>query len=224
MSEWRTKVRTLAQARADQEALYKWRMDNPALLPFRYRWEHVQAVVGLALYLAAQLDADHDVVEAAAWLHDIRKMEPQHALAGAAEAYDVLQGTDFPQHKIETVVNAIRVHEGLTRPEGAPPLAPVEAAILWDADKLSKLGVQAIVFNMRSPYASWQSLEAQRADLAHHVKGTLTRTVASMNTLPAQKMAARRHADMLNMLAKWAEEESEQSLRVETEDDGRKTS
>ncbi|MBI1293532.1 HD domain-containing protein [bacterium] len=220
MSEWRKKVRTLAQSRADQEALHKWRIDNPAQIPFRYRWEHVQAVVGLALHLAAQLDADCDIVEAAAWLHDIRKMEPQHALAGAAEAYDILLGTDFPAHKIEAVVNAIRVHEGLTRPEGALPLAPVETAILWDADKLSKLGVQAIVFNMSAPYASGQSLEERRADLVRHVNGTLTRTVAGMNTLPAQKIAARRHADMINALAIWALEELEQTLSVETEDEG----
>jgi uncharacterized protein len=221
MSEWRKKVRTLAQARADQEALHKWRMDNPAQIPFRYRWEHVQAVVGLALHLAAQLDADRDVVEAAAWLHDIRKMEPQHALAGAAEAYDVLLSADFPQDKIEAVVNAIRLHEGMYRPEGAPPLVPVETAILWDADKLSKLGVQTVVYSMSAPYANGKSLTERRTEFKRFAEGTLIRTVASMNTSPAQKIAQRRYADMMNALATWAVEELEQTLRVETEDDGR---
>lgn len=221
MSEWKNKVRMLARARADQEALHHWRMDNPAQIPFRYRWEHIQAVVGLALNLAAQLDADRDIVEAAAWLHDIRKMEPQHALVGAAEAYDVLQGTDFPQDKIKAVVNAIRQHEGMYRPEGALPLTPLESAILWDADKLSKLGVQTIIYSMSAPYANGKSLTERRTEFKHFAESTLTRTVASMNTLPAQKIAARRYANMMNALATWAVEELEQTLRVETEDDGR---
>jgi uncharacterized protein len=221
MNEWKNKVRTLAQTRADQEALHHWRMDNPAQIPFRYRWEHVQAVVGLALHLATQLNADVDIVEAAAWLHDIRKMEPQHALAGAAEAYNVLIDTDFPQDKVEAVVNAIRQHEGMYRPEGASPLIPVEAAILWDADKLSKLGVQTIIYSMSAPYANGKSLTERRTEFKRFAESTLTRTVASMNTSPAQKIAARRYADMMNTLATWAVEELEQTLRVETEDEGR---
>lgn len=211
MADWRMQARRLAQTRAEQEAMLKWGVDSPGQIFFSYRWEHIQAVVGLALHLAAQLNADPEIVEAAAWLHDICKMQAQHALAGAAEAQTFLADTDFPAHKIDDVVVAIRQHEGMTRPEDAPPLMPVEAAILWDADKLSKLGVQTIIYSMSAPYANGRSLVERRTEFQQFAQRTLTRTVASMNTLPAQQIARRRYADMMQALALWAVEEAEQT-------------
>ncbi|MEZ4633449.1 MAG: HD domain-containing protein [Caldilineaceae bacterium] len=212
MTDWRSKAQALARRRAEREAMQKWRVDDAAQIPFSYRWEHVQAVVGLAIHLAEQLDADCEVMEAAAWLHDICKMEPQHALVGAAEASVVLADTDFPPHKIAAVVDAIRQHEGMTRPEDAPPLTPIEAAILWDADKLSKLGVQTIVYSMSAPYGNGKSLPQRRADFKRFAERTLSRTVDSMNTPPAREIAQRRYAEMMQALAMWAVEESEQTI------------
>ncbi len=213
MASWKKRARSLAQSRAEREAMYKWRVEDPSLIPFNYRWDHVQTVVELALHLTDQLvDADREVVEAAAWLHDICKMKPDHAAAGAVEGANLLAESDFPLAKIDAVVAAIRQHEGVTRPEGAPPLRPIEAAILWDADKLSKLGVQALAFSMSAPYANGKSLPERRADFQEFAERTLSRTVASMNTDPARRMAARRYTDMMHALSLWAVEETEQNL------------
>jgi uncharacterized protein len=70
-------------------------------LPFNYRWEHIQCVVSLALHLAAKTGADREVVEAAAWLHDVCKGEPNHGAAGARAARTLLSHTDFPAAKID---------------------------------------------------------------------------------------------------------------------------
>ena len=53
---------------------------------FNYRWEHVATVVTLALRLAEQTGADTEIVEAAAWLHDVCKFThgENHPAAGAA--------------------------------------------------------------------------------------------------------------------------------------------
>ncbi len=204
---WREVVRRIAQARAETESRRKWQVEPPRPIPFNYRWEHVQTVVGLALHLVQELGGDPEVVEAAAWLHDICKTQPRHGEAGAQEAQEILAGTDFPVRKIPLVVAAIRQHVGLFREEGAPPLEPLEAAILWDADKLSKLGVQAIVYAMSAPYANGQGLAERRQHFTQFTRDVLARTVASMNTEPAQAWAQVRYRHMLEALTAWAEEE-----------------
>ena len=101
---------------------------------FNYRWEHVTAVVALALRLAELTRADAETVEAAAWLHDVCKFShgEQHPQAGAAFARDFLPTTDFPPDKIEAVAAAVADHMGLWRDE---PLTVLESQVLWDADK-----------------------------------------------------------------------------------------
>jgi uncharacterized protein len=180
---------------------------------FAYRWEHVQQVVRNGRWLLTQVQADAEVVMAACWLHDVKKGEPDHARQGAAFARTFLPTTDFPPEKIEAVAGAIALHEGLIRPaadwnrdagtpfRAAPPLEPIEAALLWDADKLSKIG----------PLAFLHFLPTHTLDL--HISGeghiTTEKTVslaqgwmdridrpmlASFNTLAAQRKAMELHA------------------------------
>lgn len=211
-SDWRDVCRGLAQERANAEAIRLWKWNEQAEhVPFSHRREHVQEVVRLALLLAAAEGATPEqttVIEAAAWLHDIRKHEPHHATAGAAEAPRVLASTDFPPALIDAVAHAIAQHEGLTRPPGAPPLQPLEAAILWDADKLSKLGVSALVSGLLAPYDTGCTLSERRHRHTLWVRSTLARTVESMNTRAAQQAARHRFAAMSSALAAWEAEEA----------------
>src|SRR5690606_7903429 len=110
---------------------------------FNYRWEHVTTVVTLALRLAELTGADAEIVEAAAWLHDVCKYTDgsRHPIAGADFARTFLPTTDFPPDKVEAVAAAIADHMGLWRDE---PLAVLEAQVLWDADKLAKIGLTAV--------------------------------------------------------------------------------
>ncbi|MCB0141510.1 MAG: HD domain-containing protein, partial [Caldilineaceae bacterium] len=135
-TEWLQICKQIAQERAHLEAVQGWHvaLDQPAF--FEYRWEHVREVVKLATWLAAQIDAadradkqavDREVLEAAAWLHDIAKLRPNHAQAGAVEAAQILRQTDFPPAKVAQMANVIRQHEGMFRPQGDDPLEPIEA-------------------------------------------------------------------------------------------------
>ena len=102
---------------------------------FNYRWEHVTTVVTLAKRLAKLTGADKDIVEAAAWLHDVRKSgQGNHALAGAEFARHYLPKTDFPDDKVDQVAYAIEVHMGLWRDE---PLKNLEAMVLWSRQRSS---------------------------------------------------------------------------------------
>jgi uncharacterized protein len=169
----------------------------------------VQEVVDLACWLARATGADPEVAEAAAWLHDVRKEQSSHGVAGAEAARKILGETDFPPEKIDAVADAIRVHAGLYRAEGALPMQPLESALLWDADKLSKLGVHAIAFSLSQPRMVGKTLAARRVDAARFVMTVLNRTVTSMNTAPARRLAERRYAAMLAALESWATEERE---------------
>ena len=211
---WRARCREIAAIQAADEARRAWQWPEGSVPPFSHRWEHVQEVVRLALWLAGVTGADREITEAAAWLHDVCKGEPQHAALGAAESLRILPQTDFPPAKIGAVADAIRQHEGMTRPKKAPPLQPLEAAILWDADKLSKLGVQALAFSLSAPYLAGLSLAERRRNCLEFVEGTLTRTVASMNTAPARALAEERHRNMRTVLALWAQEEEDRLFTV----------
>jgi uncharacterized protein len=136
-------VRKAAWKAAAAETEVKWGCASDA---FNYRWEHVQAVVRTALRLAELVGADAEVVEAAAWLHDVAKLghREAHGREGAAAARAILAQSDFPPHKVDAVAEAIAKHVGLFVPPESK-IEPLEAAVLWDADKLTKLGALAVL-------------------------------------------------------------------------------
>jgi uncharacterized protein len=209
---WRDLCRSYAAQQAEAEAQAAWRSVDGAQVPFNHRWEHVQEVAGLALRLADLTGADVEIVEAAAWLHDVRKGQPNHGAAGARAAEAFLRTSDFPAVKIPAVVDAIQRHVGLFRADGEDSLTPVETAVLWDADKLSKLGVRAIGLILSTHWLHGKTLAGRREDMADHVRSVLGRTVNSMNTAPGLELARRRYGMMVSFLDEWAREEHEAGL------------
>ena len=137
LENWREALRDQMWQAAHSEA----QRDAAPMEAFAfYRWEHVLAVVRTAILLAEQQGADPEIAEAAAWLHDVRKEKgAEHGQAGADFARSFLPSTDFPASKIEPVAIAIENHIGLWRDT---PLEDPDSQILWDADKLTKLGLE----------------------------------------------------------------------------------
>lgn len=154
---------------------------------FNYRWEHVQAVVTCGLKLAQLTNADSDIVEAAAWLHDIRKdTGDRHANEGAKYARDFLPNTDFPKEKIDAVSDAIKQHMGMWR---ETPLTILEAQVLWDADKLTKIGLTAVLHWAGGDIIRGRATTTD--DMIKRLKSADYRrkTVESMHTEPAKQAA-----------------------------------
>lgn len=200
--EWRLAVREVMRQAAEAE--------NGSSMVFNYRWEHVEAVATLAMKLAEPTGADVDVVEAAAWLHDVTKSDGEsHAESGARYAARFLPQTDFPEEKIAAVVQAIAEHKGLWRDE---PLTDLASMILWDADKLSKLGVTAaiqftgMILGREEPLTT-RGLLAKLAD-----NDWQEQTVASMHTEPAKQAAETRLAAYERLLAELDDELSGKDL------------
>jgi len=184
---------------------------------FNYRWEHVTAVVTLALRLAELTGADAETVEAAAWLHDVCKYSDRerHPIAGAAFARDFLPATDFPPEKIEAVAAAIGDHMGLWREE---PLTVLESQVLWDADKLAKIGLTAIFHWTGGSLAGDRMHTLER--LIHRARANdwLPKTVASMHTPPARRAAQARLAAYRQLYDALETELAGRDLRRESTD------
>jgi len=101
-----------------------------------YFGEHVELVVKIAKELARKRNADEEVCEISAWLHDIatlKEMYEEHHTEGSKIAEEFLRELNYPEEKIEQVRHCIINHRGSKR--GNPETK--EAQILIDADALS---------------------------------------------------------------------------------------
>ena len=115
------------------------------------KFGHQPRLSALTFAIGADLDYDRDIVEAAAWLHDLgvfvgNRPEELNALVAwdhvafaCSEAPAILRQAGFPEEKIPAVLDAIRQHQ----PKDDP--ATLEAVILRDADILEQLGAVTIL-------------------------------------------------------------------------------
>jgi uncharacterized protein len=159
---------------------------------FNYRYSHVSQVVAVAKDLTKAAGADMDIVTTAAWLHDFAKPGmsdvPGHGETSAKDARKIL---------LKEGIDPDTVHVGLTLDS---PLEPLEAQILWEADKLVKLGVT--VFAHTIVYMQQARPGFSLRDLADELRDYLSlaeRIAASMNTKLAQELAGIRLDAMRNI-------------------------
>ncbi len=200
MNDWRQACEAALRAHTEADAIRFWGFSHPGAggprPAFDYRYEHTLAVVKLARWLAPLAGADPQVVEAAAWLHDVRKFlnhkgRDTHAQDASRAAQEILAGTDFPPAKIPGVRHAIEHHVGLKR---HTRLEPAETACLWDADKLSKIGAASLI-HFTCIAAAFDPVDT--AGILARGEDWLARArtiAASMNTKPARKEAMLRLA------------------------------
>ena len=205
MKAWREVCEAAIRASSAADALRFWRISHETggvqEPVFDYRFEHTLAVVKVARWLAPQVDADPEIVECAAWLHDVRKYlkdaqgKDTHAQAASAVVEEILAGSDFPPGKVAAVRHAIEHHVGLKLNH---KLSPIETACLWDADKLSKLGAASLV-HFTSISGAFQPTTTLRILERGEAWIKLAQGIArSMNTKVAKKEAKRRLAFITN--------------------------
>lgn len=199
LKPWREACEADLRIHSEADSIRFWRVsheeDGNSKALFNYRFEHTQAVVKLARWLALQEGADVEVVECAAWLHDCRKRlddqaaKDTHAQQAAAAVDEILEGTDFPQLKRAAVKHAILHHVGLRL---SHRLEPLETACLWDADKLSKIGAASLVhFSCIS--SGFESVDtAYILQRGEHWIELAQGIVDSLNTATAKAEGARR--------------------------------
>jgi len=79
----------------------------------KYSWQyHILPVVKYAKLLAKKLNADEEIVEVSAWLHDVKMFDDDenHHTSGPIEAEKILKELNYPNEKIEKVKHCIHSH------------------------------------------------------------------------------------------------------------------
>ena len=79
---------------------------------------HILPVVKISVEMAKELKADEQVVEIAAYLHDVTRIlgdKENHHITGAKYARDFLEKYAFDNKKIELIEKCIKNHRGSTK-------------------------------------------------------------------------------------------------------------
>lgn len=167
---------------------------------------HLRRVWATCQRLAAEEPADLQVLEAAAFFHDLvnlPKSSPDRARAStlsAKAACTFLATTDFPKLKLDAVAHAIAAHSFSA---GIPTLT-TEAKILQDADRLEALGaiglarmfhvagaMGALLFDAGDPLAQDRALDDRRFSL-DHLETKLFTLPVTMQTVAGARLAKER--------------------------------
>ncbi len=113
--------------------------ENHRDIDYKY---HIIPVVKNALLLADKLNADKEVVEVAALLHDIGRVETivgkykaenEHHIIGEKEAEKILKKLNFEKEFIDKVKHCVLTHRG----RADIPRETIEAKIVASADAMS---------------------------------------------------------------------------------------
>ena len=185
-------------------------------------FDHVMRVMRSAEHIAAELDADLEIVRAAALLHDAAGADPRedrasHENASATFAERVLEEEGWPQERIQAVTHCIISHRyrGKQQPE------TLEAQILFDADKLDVVGAYGVVRTLGYAMQAGQPMFAEPSDqfvetgeaLAeephsayHEYLFKLRNVKARLFTEPARHLAAEREKVLVGFFDQLAAE------------------
>jgi len=177
---------------------------------------HVKRVVKNALFLAEEEGADAEVVEAAAWLHDLgRPFESETGECHAVESARIARELLASHPKRDAIVHCIECHRFSRGPEPDT----LEGKILQDADRLDALGAVGIarifafggqhgrpMYDEGDPFAdsrevarpSGKKIEPYSVD---HFYNKQIKLPSLMHTESARREAERRWAFMEKFLA-----------------------
>jgi len=111
-----------------------------------FRWRHTLRVLVTAREIGRIEGADMEIIEVAALLHDIAKLdkrsdEAHHAVVGSKIAEKFLLGLDILESQVKRVVEAVRFHSFDTHQDNLG----LETLVLKDADRLDEVGALGVI-------------------------------------------------------------------------------
>ena len=121
---------------------------------------HLIPVRNYAVQLAEKLNADIEIVEIAAWLHDIGSIihgRENHHISGAEVAGEKLKEFGYDSEKIEKIKLCILNHRGSTNHHRAS----LEEQIISDADAISNFENISGIFKAAFIYENLNQFEAK---------------------------------------------------------------
>ncbi len=204
------KIRKIIEDESAVEAVREWQeqicgLDVP---PFNYRYDHVFEAAQIAKYLARKTSANYDVAVLGAWMHDIAGPRTwknyNHWELGAERARGMLLDEGMDSDSTERICDAIESHGGYTAEK---PLENLENQIVWEADKLTKVGITAAIRGILNIVRFEPN--SKMSDVLERLQEYLivSRQIAdSIFTAPGKKIAESRYQNLAT-LVKMLEEE-----------------
>jgi uncharacterized protein len=186
-----------------------------------HNWEHTERVYRLCMQIGQVEKADLEVLEMAAYLHDIgRPFEDEakgkvcHAQKGAEMAVDFLKQHGVSNEKRANIIHCIQAHRyrGKDHPE------TLEAKVLFDADKLDAIGAVGIArtflfagevgAKLHNPHTNLEDTRPYTEEDTGYreYKLKLCKVKDRMLTHEGRRMAAERHAFMESYFQRLTEE------------------
>jgi len=170
-----------------------------------HTYDHTQRVYRLAIEIGEKMNANLEVLAAAALLHDVgrgRETETgiSHAILSARMGQEVLKRAGYTPEEIEQITDAIRTHRFS---EGLTPNS-LEGKILSDADKLDAIGAIGVFRAIAQAAVSGRGIKG----FLEHADDKLLRLRDMMYTDVSRERAQRRHQVLLTFV---------QELRTELE-------
>jgi uncharacterized protein len=172
-------------------------------------WDHTRRVYNLCMHIGEAEGADLEVLEIAAYLHDVgRSYEDMskgavcHGEKGAEIATKVLAGYPVSDEQKANIIHCVRSHRfrGDRQPE------TLEAKVLFDADKLDAIGAVGIArtflfagevgAKLHNPHVEPEDTEPYSEEDTGYREYTLklSRIKDRMLTTEGRRLAAQRHA------------------------------
>ncbi|MCX6774083.1 MAG: HD domain-containing protein [Candidatus Micrarchaeota archaeon] len=147
---------------------------------------HIVPVVRNAKMLAKMLKADAEIVEIAAWLHDITAMAgnpDNHHITGSNEAERILRWLGYPEKRIIKVKHCIHAHSG----SKSVKRETLEAECVASADAMAHLE--------NVPFLFYVAFEVKKLDIAEGRAWVKDHLERSWNKLmpKAKKMAKEKY-------------------------------
>ncbi|MBN2680983.1 MAG: HD domain-containing protein [Bacteroidales bacterium] len=185
-------------------------------------WWHVLRVRNTAIKIAEIENADLEIVELSALLHDVddwKFKEKSEANEGIAEKW--LKKNKIPAKKIELILEIIECVS--FKGSGVEtPMRTIEGKIVQDADRLDAMGAVGIartfayggsrkreLYNPEEKpeiHSSFEDYKKSKSHTINHFYEKLLLLKDRMNTETAKKMAESRHSFMLEYLNRFLEE------------------
>lgn len=172
---------------------------------------HLDRVARNARHIAEREGADADVVEAAAFVHDLDRTGEKDPLA-AARAHVAAVGA--PDAFMARVLEVVERHKDKSFAPGGVRARSLEAAVLSDADKLEAIGAigiaRAFSFGGLKQRPLWDGTPTTTPDVyvsgatgttVQHFYDKLLRLQGDFVTSTARAMAKERHEVLASFLA-----------------------
>jgi uncharacterized protein len=138
---------------------------------------HILHVVRIGKNLAERFNADPEIVEIAALLHDYagikdHSLHKEHHMHSAIEGGKILKDLNYPEQKIEAVKHCIKNHRGSVPGKRGRP----EAECLASADAIAHIEYLPSLF-----YLAYAKFDMEIDDGANWIRKKLTRTYKKIN-------------------------------------------